>query len=945
MKFSELTVLLPCHSLEDFPVYHEGPQADELLAAWCVLWHPALVADAGAIPTWHRVDLPPEALSGRLIAVPPFCLDRLPAGFVARAQNEGATLVHEAGRDAALAAALAALGNNAEKGAGGIDEQLATDFLALGFCRLQIELLTRQMRYSTNIDETHFQNEAVAAAQAAVRHETESAREHLGQCFETLYEARKHFYPAEMYLLDLTLLAPTTLGESLARELARTTPTNLIGPVSLLRQISAEQPATWSTLLTAIDQARSCVVGGEHEERALPLLPLETARESIAEGVREYEALLGRRPPVYARRRCGLWPGLPQILAKFAFQGALHFTLDDGRFPLGPQSKSRWEGLDSSVIDIFARVPSDAAKAESFLGLSRKMADSMDNDHVATLAFAHWPQAGSPWYDVLRRIAELSPVLGKFMLLDDYFSHTDMPGRLSKFGPDEYRTPYLKQAIIRRQADPISEFVRAHRAQSRGAAVRAVATLRDLVAGQTGFEAAAENSGDLENSLGRLAAVLPRTAAPAAARWLVVNPLSFARRIGVELPWEHPPVVKGPVVAAGSAADNRQFAVVDVPALGFAWVEQAGSPPAVSRAKPIASENVLRNEFFEVTISRGSGGIQSIYSFKQRGNQLSQQIAFRLPAAAAAPAAAWQSADDDAAYTTMRAESVEVTASCAAFGEIVSRGALVDREGRRLAGFRQTTHVWAGSRVIGVEIELDDPEEPRADPWNSYYAARFAWPDETAELWRGVSLARQVTAAARLEAPEYINVENLSGKLSILTGGLAYHRRAGARMLDTLLVVRGETARRFSLGIGVDLPQPAPAAVEFVTPASGLLDSGSPATTASGWFFHVDARNILATHWEPLVDEPRGESAAAGDELPASKLPVNKLAVKGFRARLLETAGRGGRATLRAFRPVASARQVDFLGQTILDAPVEDDRITLDFAAHEWIEVEAVWSR
>jgi hypothetical protein len=29
---------------------------------------------------------------------------------------------------------------------------------------------------------------------------------------------------------------------------------------------------------------------------------------------------------------------MPQLLAKLGYQGALHFTLDDGAFPLGPQS-------------------------------------------------------------------------------------------------------------------------------------------------------------------------------------------------------------------------------------------------------------------------------------------------------------------------------------------------------------------------------------------------------------------------------------------------------------------------------------------------------------------------------------------------------------------------------------------------------------------------------
>jgi alpha-mannosidase len=920
MKFTELTVLLPCHSLEDFPVYYEGTQADELLAAWCSLWHPAFLASAAALPAWHRIDVPPETFSGRLITIAPSCLDRLPAGYVARVKNEGGWLVHETTRDAAVAAALAGLGG----GDAGVDGSLAADFLALGFCRLQVELLTRQMRYTTNIDETHFQNEAVAAAQAAVAHDVPAARDHLQQCFDTLYECRKHFYPVDVYLLDLTLLAANTLGQSFRDELASGAATNLLATAALLRQISGD-PAAWSGVLAGIDAGTIAVVGGELEERELPLLPLESALASLRAGVSEYETLLGRRPPVFARRRAGLWPALPQLLTKLGFQGALHFTLDDGRFPLGAQAKIRWEGIDGSVLDVLARVPCDAAKSETFLGLSRKLADTMDSDHVATLTLAHWPSACSPWYDDLRRIARLSPVLGKFMLLDDYFSHTDMPGRLARFEPDEYRTPYLKQAIIRRQSDPISQFALAHRAQATCAAIQAIDALHDLVKGQS----AEAGASSLSTAIARFAGLLPHGSGSTnpSPGYLVVNPLSFARRIGVELPdLEHPPLAQPPIAVSAQAGD-RKFALVDVPAMGFVWVAGGSTPPTISRAKPVAQDNVLRNEFFEATINRNTGGIKSLYSFQQRGNQLSQQVAMRVGSAP-------PGSDSDGIYSTMRAESVEVTVASSAMGEIVSRGSLIDADERRLAGFRQTTRAWAGSRVLDIEIEFDQLEEPRADPWNSYYAARFAWPDQTAELWRGVSLSRHKTTAVRIEAPEFIDVDNGSGVISLLTGGLPYHRRSQDRMLDSLLVVRGETARRFSLGIGVDLPQPAAAALEFVTPETSWFDAGPPPASSSGWFFHLGAKNVLATHWQALTD-------AGPDQPPVGESTVP---VRGFHARLLETAGQSGRVTLRAFRNVARARQVDFFGQTLLELPVDNDKITLDFAAHEWIEVEAFWS-
>ncbi|HEY1068273.1 MAG TPA: hypothetical protein VGE52_19265, partial [Pirellulales bacterium] len=54
MKFEELIILLPCHSLEDFPLYHQGDEAEGLLAAWTALFHPAFLASAQTLPTWRR---------------------------------------------------------------------------------------------------------------------------------------------------------------------------------------------------------------------------------------------------------------------------------------------------------------------------------------------------------------------------------------------------------------------------------------------------------------------------------------------------------------------------------------------------------------------------------------------------------------------------------------------------------------------------------------------------------------------------------------------------------------------------------------------------------------------------------------------------------------------------------------------------------------------------
>jgi alpha-mannosidase len=273
----------------------------------------------------------------------------------------------------------------------------------------------------------------------------------------------------------------------------------------------------------------------------------------------------------------------------------------------------------------------------------------------------------------------------------------------------------------------------------------------------------------------------------------------------------------------------------------------------------------------------------------------------------------------------MAAGSLEVTVSGPELGEIVSRGALMSAEGQRLADFRQTTRLWFGSPVVLVEIEIEPHVMPEGDPWHNYYAARFAWSDSTAELARGVGGARERTEAKRLEAPQFVEITTTNQRTAVLTAGLPYHRRVGFRMLDSILICPGEQARSFRLGVGIDVAQPALAAMELIAPDMALLETAPPPQAATGWFFHVDAKNVAATHWEPL--------AATADH-----------AAGGFRARLIETAGQAGTVHLRSFRSLASARQLDFQHQPLVDLTVEGDKIVIDITAFEWIELEAFFS-
>ncbi len=941
MIWHDLVILLPCQSLEDLRLTRNAAESDELLAAWSGLYHPAVLARCGTIPRWTRATDPPQGEAGRLIVVPRCCEPLLPPDWLFTAETQSATIVRDfADRPGLLRTVLAQMDELPPE----LDPELTADHLALGFCRYQVEILTRQLRYMSNLDEPRFRTETLAAAQAAVEGKADEARRRLQSAFDLLAQAREYFYPVEGYLLDLTLAADSLLGEPLRSELAAPGPTNLLVTARLAERMAADEPSTLQLLRAGLDANTTTLVGGEYDEIELPLLGVEAILAHLQRALEEYQRHLGARPTLFGRRRFGLSPVLPQILRGLGFEGALHFTLDDGRFPTPNQSKIRWEGAGGATIESLARVPMDASRPESFLKLAEQLGRTLDLDQAATGVLAHWPGHTSPWYGDLKRATRYGKVLGRFLGMAEYFRSTQYVGQAVGYPADQYRSPYLEQAVAESQPDPISRWMRYHRRRAVAETLSGLAFLADLLGpsateGPPPAELTAEVDATLtappaeslddrlsdavRQTTERFAAQLPRSTGPAQEQLLVANPTSFPRQAWVDVSGlANPPTVEGAVKFA-EKTEASALAAVDVPAMGFAWVV-AGPPkpaePAPPRGKktaqppPLAEENTLRNEFCEVRISPITGGIQGIYGVPQRGNRLGQQLALRSAERRAAGDGG--EPDDEDHYSVMAADEVRITAANQALGRIVARGRLVDRRDGRIAGFEQTVTLRRGSRIVEIDIALDPGRLPEAKPWSSHYAARFAWSDETAELHRGVNMLSEPTNAPRLESPYFIEVRSGRARTTILTAGLPYHRRRGERKLDSLLIVAGETARRFRLGVGIDLAYPVAAAVDFLAPQPVLATHGKPPAALSGWLMHVDSKNVVATHWAPLVTEGR---------------------LTGFRTRLLETEGRSCRTRVRSFRGLAAARQTDLAGQSPTTLPIDDDLLTVELKAHEWV--------
>ena len=109
LPMDKLTPILPCRGRDDASEPRSAAQAEELLAAWTALWHPALVAAAGAMPRWTAAAAPPDDPAGHLILLPPTAEPLLPDDWLSHAEHLGARIVRGHSRRAEMIAAALAL--------------------------------------------------------------------------------------------------------------------------------------------------------------------------------------------------------------------------------------------------------------------------------------------------------------------------------------------------------------------------------------------------------------------------------------------------------------------------------------------------------------------------------------------------------------------------------------------------------------------------------------------------------------------------------------------------------------------------------------------------------------------------------------------------------------------------------------------------------------------
>jgi alpha-mannosidase len=914
------------------------------MGAWCAvsaLFHPALLAQAGALPRIESVDAPSPPGPDEVRVLAGGTADRLPSGYHTQAADAG-TILLEAGSDrpAVVREALARMGQpvNPEEGA---LLAAALDYHALGTARWWIRDLTIAMGHADVLDAESLTREVLSGAAAWQTGDAAAATNRLRAGYELLTQARERFYPVDAYLIDLCLIDPNMPPGALADALEARAPVTFIAPGRAIENQGAGDPERMTALRQAISEGWADVAGGAFGEAEEPFLPLESILWQFRRGGEAYRRHLDdRNVETLARRRFGLYPQLPQIARRFGFRFGVHLGFDAGRFPIRTESKRLWESPDGSNIEALLRPPLGADRAVQGLLLPWRLGQSMKDDHVATVGLVHWPSPVAAWYLDLRRVAAYSPVLARWVTLNDYFHLTDRPYESIRPQADDYVTPYLGQAIARREGMPISRRVAQTRLRGRFESLcfvralgQALAPAADVPSSgsepelsprlleeaiETGRGADAESALDHQEPIAAAALARAIVAADGSGPpgYLVFNPLGFPRRAAVILPEAAADLRPAGPLRAAQFTDEGVWAVVDLPAFGYAWVPRETDPAAA--AAPLgaisARDRVLRNESIELEVDKETGGIRGLHAPGEPTARLGQQLVI-----------------DGATVGKMRAESFEVDYGGPALVQAVARGILVDsRDQRPLGSFRQRYRLWTGRPILELEIALEDLD-PRwleacvgegVDPWSQFLSCRWAWPDPNSMLRRTCLLAPELTEADRPETPDAIDISTRRQRTALLFGGLAHHRTHGPRMLDTLLIAGRETARVFRLGVVLDLEYPCHAALDMVTPVLVVpADAGPPSSGPTGWFLQLDNRAVAVTHVEYVDSSGDGRGW-------------------GLALHLVETAGRPARCRLRFFRDPAWARQTDFNHELIVDLPIEGDAVQIDLTPHEIARVD-----
>jgi hypothetical protein len=921
MNHAEAHLLSPYRPPTSYPVTLNPDEASAWLAGYFALWHPAVISRLARPPQVSSTYDHDQPGAGFYYVVPQGPHLFQPDDWPARVEVAQAFATH-ATTDLTETRSLVLVALQKLDPAATVEypEAIIQGLAALGYGYLVVEGLYDAADHQHLLDGEGFW----ADLQAAIR-EPDQHRQHFTSAGAKLQVARETLNTNSFHLLDWAMLNAEKLDAPWPASLARNLPLTVIGSGELFRRLPAERLAELQAKTPAGLPTNLDIACGAETERDDSYLPAESQWWNLTTARKTIQELFGVATNLHARQRSAFHPLCPSWWQHAGFTKGVMVSLDGALTPNRNACVLNWPAPDGKSIDALGREPQSASDPQTFFNLVYTLHTAMTQDSRPTAIFAHKGEPAAIGYAELLTLTEYSTALGEFTSTMRYLEENHYGDYLGTVTGDDFfadaldhrvttaKTPwpvggFARHLRLRRRFDAAQSLVALHRMLTPPTA-EDLALQANLVTLESGIETEAIDTPMSDTALSliesqvtvKLAERLQARSADNTPGYLLFNPCAFTRRAAVEITdFGGPVAVTDPIKAAQFDGASAKL-VVEIPALGFAWIPKPSASVAPPKPRIKTAEGmIVRNEFFEAEIDPNSGGLRAFRDLRTRINRLGMLPVFNPG-------------------SKSRATNVAITSSGTALGEITVEGEIVDEHFAVLAKFRHRLRAWMGRPALEMLLEIDPIHNPTGYPWHAYFGARFGCRDDRAAIFRGLQGMNQQSTYSRPVSPDYLEFRLGSERTFLFTGGLPFAQKQGGKLMDIVLIPEGEQTRRFEFLLACDRDYPMQNAQGWTTPTPLLATTkGPPNGMASSWLAYLDLPSVLMTSFTPTTG-------------------------RAITARMMETAGFGGTCDLRFAVPPKAACMIDGEGTHLRDITLIDGAVPLEFSANEAFRVQVEW--
>lgn len=901
--------------------YRQTISREEAEAFWngyFTLWHPQVIAESVGPPTLGSQDEFETPAADHLFVIPESPYRYQSADWAER--------ITEAGSRSFVATpsweeSFRQLSETLGKALVGDDW---IPFAGLGLGYLILEAYCDAQDHSNALDVTTFYGHV---RQAAMATDASDRKHHLGQASHQLQQAREVVNPSQLYQAVTLFLNDDQAHSKLNHWLNSDLAFAMVASGHWVEQwLKVNDDVNVELIKGKLASGKVDWWGGHYAERPDALMPLSAWLANLEAGMSQAQSQLGKRLESSGRLRFAATANMPGILQSFGLKRAFGFSNDAGVWPSATNSLAAWRGPDSQLLESCTRKPEPLDSAETAFHLGHLIYDSTSSEYVCWIHFGMMQKlVDIPlWFQCWNALHQLAPVFGQLGNLEQTIRDIPATEQYTPPNADDFQSDYLlemtgqgnEEQLDLKVPHPVSLFAQAQRDWRAWESARTLLSMfavitptadcrsENIALHKTRDELLREHdtadkaSSILNEVASRFVHRLTSGATVRAPGYLLFNPCSFSRQVPVQLPLATT-LLPAPAWASQKASEGID-AIVELPPLGFAWLPRSVEKGAKVRVPKhtLVEGTTLKNDYLIIEIDPQSGGIRSIKDAIKEIPRLGQQLVF-------------------APGSTMKCNEVKVTKNGHAVGEVQSKGTLVDAHGEVLADYVQVCRLWAGRKIAEVDIHLEPRQSLTGYPWHAYFASRWAWRDAHARLNKSVQWTKLPSTQTRPETPGFIELEMPQGKAAIFSGGLPFWQRYTSRMLDSVLLVEGETVRDFSFAISLDDDLPHLTEQDWLTPAFAVpVEQGPPSAGTSSWLFHIDAPSVM------LID-----------------IHIPKEHPKSVILRMVETFGYATETLLQCPRQPGAAFIVNSLGEPQRSVELQPEGIVLRLGCYEFLQL------